>query len=134
MYRKNNLSNQLIADKLQSLQLEELMSWTAPEVRKSMLSTHFVAQSYEDVCCLTEKPQFIVALTYFNNRPSFYSSLFQTPILLSNYNMGRDESIFPNANSFMPERWLRENKEEDEIHPFTTLPFGFGARSCLGKD
>jgi len=57
----------------------------------------------------------------------------QTPILLSNYNMGRDESIFPNANSFMPERWLRENKEEDEIHPFTTLPFGFGARSCLGR-
>jgi len=57
----------------------------------------------------------------------------QTPIFISNYNMGRDESIYPNANSFVPERWLRENKEEDEKHPFSSLPFGFGARSCLGR-
>ena len=59
-------------------------------------------------------------------------SLFQTPLFLSNYNMGRDESIYPNANSFLPERWLRENKE-DEIHPFSSQPFGFGARACIGK-
>jgi len=56
----------------------------------------------------------------------------QTPLFLSNYNMGRDESIFPNANSFLPERWLRENKE-DEINPFSSQPFGFGARSCIGR-
>ena len=48
--------------------------------------------------------------------------------------MGRDENIYPNANSFVPERWLRENKAENEIHPYATLPFGYGARSCLGKN
>jgi len=57
----------------------------------------------------------------------------RTPLFLSNYNMGRDESIYPNANSFLPERWLRENKKEVEIHPFSSLPFGVGVRSCLGR-
>jgi len=47
--------------------------------------------------------------------------------------MGRDESIFPNANSFVPERWLRENKEENDIHPYSSLPFSYGARSCIGR-
>ena len=47
--------------------------------------------------------------------------------------MGRDESIFPNANSFVPERWLRENKEENDIHPYSSLPFSYGARSCIGE-
>ena len=60
-------------------------------------------------------------------------SCFQTQIFISNYNMGRDESIYPNANSFFPERWLRENKAEEEINPFASLPFGYGARACIGK-
>ena len=63
----------------------------------------------------------------------FNISLFQTTFFLSNYNMGRDESIFPNANSFVPERWLRDNKEENDIHPYSSLPFSYGARSCIGK-
>jgi len=57
----------------------------------------------------------------------------ETTFFLSNYNMGRDESIFPNANSFVPERWLRENKEENDIHPYSSLPFSYGARSCIGR-
>ena len=63
----------------------------------------------------------------------FHEIDFQMPIFISNYNMGRDETLYPNANSFVPERWLRENKKENDIHPFASLPFGYGARSCLGK-
>ncbi|XP_065051327.1 1,25-dihydroxyvitamin D(3) 24-hydroxylase, mitochondrial-like [Rhopilema esculentum] len=56
-----------------------------------------------------------------------------TPLMISNYAMGRDEKIYPNATTFLPERWLREKEDKSEINPFATLPFGFGSRSCLGR-
>ncbi|XP_025833175.1 probable cytochrome P450 12a5, mitochondrial isoform X2 [Agrilus planipennis] len=37
---------------------------------------------------------------------------------------------------FIPERWLRTNTSETShknTHPFVYLPFGFGARSCIGQ-
>ena len=47
--------------------------------------------------------------------------------------MARDESIYPNAARFLPERWLHENRKKEETPPFASLPFGSGARSCLGR-
>ncbi|KAL7041073.1 hypothetical protein ACKWTF_000618 [Chironomus riparius] len=47
------------------------------------------------------------------------------------------EKLFPNGTQFLPERWLREQTEgcprAGATNPFTFLPFGFGARSCVGK-
>lgn len=40
----------------------------------------------------------------------------------------------------MPERWLKSGRDnscpihnQDKIHPFVSLPFGYGRRSCLGR-
>ena len=49
--------------------------------------------------------------------------------------MGRGESIFENAEAFKPERWLR-NKDKaftKAVEAFSSIPFGFGTRMCLGR-
>jgi cytochrome P450 len=45
------------------------------------------------------------------------------------YATHRQESVFPEALSFQPERWL-EGKSHP--NPFSYLPFGYGARYCIG--
>lgn len=59
---------------------------------------------------------------------------FQTDLLTSNMLLCRREEYFSNPDSFIPERWLRDNKYEyTNSNPFVFQPFGFGPRSCIGK-
>lgn len=48
-----------------------------------------------------------------------------------------DESQFKKSDEFLPERWLSGDAIEGcpnrSDHPFAFLPFGFGARACIGK-
>ncbi|KAH8278976.1 hypothetical protein KR018_012091, partial [Drosophila ironensis] len=53
-----------------------------------------------------------------------------------------NDVYFPNASEFLPERWLRTPKDAESKcpandlrtkNPFVFLPFGFGARMCVGK-
>ena len=53
---------------------------------------------------------------------------FQTTVIYSNYSAGRDERIFANAETFIPERWSKELE-----HQTPSQPFGFGQRSCYGE-
>ena len=54
------------------------------------------------------------------------------------YYMSRDESIFKDAHEFQPERWLRDKEPHsskfiDSKEVFSSTPFGFGTRMCLGR-
>ncbi|XP_023260263.1 sterol 26-hydroxylase, mitochondrial-like [Seriola lalandi dorsalis] len=51
---------------------------------------------------------------------------------LCHYAVSYDETIFPDAHTFLPQRWLR-GAEEKSKHPFGSVPFGFGIRACLGR-
>jgi cytochrome P450 len=52
-------------------------------------------------------------------------------ILLSMFVAHRDPRFWPDAEQFIPERWLPENKEK--MTPYTYFPFGGGVRRCIGE-
>ncbi|XP_006897623.1 PREDICTED: 25-hydroxyvitamin D-1 alpha hydroxylase, mitochondrial-like [Elephantulus edwardii] len=53
-----------------------------------------------------------------------------TLVTLCHYCTSRDPAQFPEPDSFHPARWLGEDPAP---HPFASLPFGFGKRSCMGR-
>ncbi|XP_069509456.1 25-hydroxyvitamin D-1 alpha hydroxylase, mitochondrial [Ambystoma mexicanum] len=54
----------------------------------------------------------------------------KTLITLCHYATSRDEKTFQNPNQFQPERWM---EKDASFHPYASIPFGFGKRSCIGK-
>jgi len=42
------------------------------------------------------------------------------------------EEHYEAANEYIPERWIRGGEQEQKSNPFVTLPFGHGARKCIG--
>ncbi|XP_041056069.1 cytochrome P450 [Carcharodon carcharias] len=51
---------------------------------------------------------------------------------LCHYAVSQDDNEFTQPSSFKPHRWLRSEGEKQH-HPFASIPFGFGTRTCLGK-
>ena len=43
------------------------------------------------------------------------------------------EKHFENPDTFVPERWLRGCPQHNDAHPFAFIPFGHGARMCIGR-
>ncbi|XP_030388311.1 probable cytochrome P450 301a1, mitochondrial [Scaptodrosophila lebanonensis] len=48
---------------------------------------------------------------------------------------GNMEEYVTDAATFRPERWLKTQQGgfEGKLHPFASLPYGYGARMCLGR-
>jgi cytochrome P450 family 3 subfamily A len=48
------------------------------------------------------------------------------------YALQHDEAYFPQAEDFIPERFMKANREKVPIRPGTFIPFGLGPRQCVG--
>ncbi|XP_067882544.1 sterol 26-hydroxylase, mitochondrial-like [Heterodontus francisci] len=55
-----------------------------------------------------------------------------TQLILCHYAMSHNEQEFPNPHLFQPERWMR-GAEGLNHHPFSSMPFGYGVRGCVGR-
>lgn len=44
-----------------------------------------------------------------------------------------NSKYFEAPEQFVPERWLRKSDNYTPIHPFSYIPFGYGARKCIGQ-
>lgn len=56
-----------------------------------------------------------------------------TPIVFSLYTTGRSDKYFDKPNECFPERWLRQESAKVRATATATLPFGLGARNCVGR-
>eukprot|EP00092_Neocalanus_flemingeri_P014058 GFUD01015166.1.p1 GENE.GFUD01015166.1~~GFUD01015166.1.p1 ORF type:complete len:470 (+),score=101.94 GFUD01015166.1:86-1495(+) len=59
-----------------------------------------------------------------------------TLLLMSSYAMGRNGDIFDHPNEVRPDRWKRNLNTKDlqrSTKAFASLPFGHGARGCIGR-
>ncbi|KAK5643038.1 hypothetical protein RI129_009205 [Pyrocoelia pectoralis] len=58
-----------------------------------------------------------------------------THIIFPHLVVSNIEEYFDQPHKFIPERWLKSGCpiQHKKIHPFVTLPFGYGRRACLGR-
>lgn len=54
----------------------------------------------------------------------------QTVVGTQNYTIHRNEKAFPEAHTFIPDRWL--SSDQDKMLKEAFIPFSVGARSCIG--
>lgn len=65
-----------------------------------------------------------------------YSGIFipeRTRVSASTIALHHDPTAFPDSDVFRPERWLEAKPEQKLIMDRAYIPFGYGARICLGK-
>ncbi|KAI1335852.1 cytochrome P450 [Xylariaceae sp. FL0016] len=70
----------------------------------------------------------------FNKKPVGYVLPRGYAIGMSSFLMHHDENLFPDSYSFIPERWLDENKQRRKDLDRGMLSFSKGSRACLGKN
>nr|XP_019551561.3 cytochrome P450 CYP12A2-like isoform X1 [Aedes albopictus] len=58
-----------------------------------------------------------------------------TDVAMASMILNHEEKFVERAKDFLPERWLKEEgyPNAKDAHPFLYLPFGFGARTCIGR-
>jgi len=73
----------------------------------------------------------IIFIPEFDRRLTLTSNLCQTPVSESNYFVHMDSAIFPQPESYDPERWIRAAEEGFRLDRYF-VAFSKGSRMCVG--
>ncbi|XP_068714934.1 cholesterol side-chain cleavage enzyme, mitochondrial-like isoform X1 [Montipora foliosa] len=74
----------------------------------------------------------VPVLAYLQANEELTQEDASTIVVTDLYSACHSENIFKDPSEFRPERWMRENK--DEQHAFANLQFGYGVRMCVGME
>ena len=81
--------------------------------------------------CSTKSTR-IMQHKYTHLRLSFvFNEYTQTQVIMPLTVTGSLNEFYQEPEKFMPERWSRDNKDTPNV--FSSLPFGYGPRMCVGK-
>nr|AIL94170.1 cytochrome P450 CYP3022A1 [Tigriopus japonicus] len=113
-----------------------------PEVQKAyqleINQSAFVKFVIKETFRMFPVATFLTRITPNEIRVGGYSLPKDQMILMSMFHMGRRSDYFADPQKFWPSRWERSKSGQfrqgvDLAARFATIPFGFGARSCLAK-
>ena len=68
----------------------------------------------------------------FKDKPIQYTIPPGSPISMTSVIMHADERIFPNADEFIPDRWLKEDGTRRTDLERYLMSFSKGSRQCIG--
>lgn len=54
-------------------------------------------------------------------------------VVFPNLVTGTMDEYVSEAQDFMPERWIKSENNDMNLHKFASLPYGHGSRMCLGR-
>lgn len=57
----------------------------------------------------------------------------QTVMVTQNQVVCRLPEYFSKPDAFIPERWIKGHSEFCSAHPYLSLPFGHGPRTCIAR-
>ncbi|XP_073946310.1 probable cytochrome P450 301a1, mitochondrial isoform X3 [Choristoneura fumiferana] len=120
----------------QKLLLKEIDSLAADisinNVKKLKESTPYLQACIKETLRLVPPIPLLTRVLPKNITLDKYNIPRGTLIMMSTQDAAQKERNFDDADKFLPERWLKS--ESQEYHAFASIPFGFGARKCLGQN
>lgn len=70
---------------------------------------------------------------YLCKEENLLIAMSQVQVGIAPYSLHRDETIYEDPDSFNPERWLDSDEQKLNKMKLAWIPFGHGARICVGQ-
>nr|AZR39414.1 cytochrome P450 [Agasicles hygrophila] len=101
-------------------------------IRESEPKSHLLRNSIKEALRLHPVAPFINRYLPKDVTICGYNIPAKTLVTMSFYSCGRNPEYFKHPDRFLPNRWVRGSEEYAAL-PLASIPFGLGARSCIGR-